>query len=221
MKVIGVSDLHGTLPAVEPCDLLLVAGDICPVSDHSIATQAQFLGGPFAEWLERVPAKHVVGVAGNHDFIFEHEPRLVPEGLRWHYLQDADATIEGLKVYGTPWQPWFYDWAFNLREPELARKWELIPEDTDVLVCHGPPYGYGDAVPRRQGPPAYQGSPSLLEAVKRVKPRLMVYGHLHEGRGRWDLGHADGSVTTLANVTLVDVSYRPVYPPMAFELPES
>src|SRR4051794_31800910 len=91
VKVVAASDLHGHLPAVPPCDLLLLAGDLCPVSDHSTSTQAEFLGGPFRDWLETVPAKHVVGIAGNHDFIFERDPEQGPRGLGGAYLPDGSA----------------------------------------------------------------------------------------------------------------------------------
>src|SRR5437588_4704415 len=127
MKITAVSDLHGHLPAIGPCDLLLLAGDLCPVKDHSTFAQMKFLVGPFADWLERVPAGRVVGVAGNHDFIFEKKPDLVPRNLRWDYLQDSGVAIGGMKIYGTPWQPWFNDWAFNLYEEDLVKKWVKIP----------------------------------------------------------------------------------------------
>jgi predicted phosphohydrolase len=218
MLVTAVADLHGNLPDVSPCDLLLIAGDICPARDHSLAAQRLFLDGPFRRWLDAVPAGHVVGVAGNHDFLFERAPDRVPAGLRWTYLQDTATTIAGLgglKVYGTPWQPVFFDWAFNLTEPELARKWELIPDDVDVLVFHGPPAGYGDLTVRGDR----TGSPSQLEAIRRVKPELAVFGHIHEGRGQWTLEVGNGRSTLLANVTVVDVRYRPTFPPATFELP--
>src|SRR4051794_33499553 len=118
---------------------------------------------------------------GNHDFIFERQPDLVPKSLRWTYLQDSSVEIDGLKIYGTPWQPWFYDWAFNLSEEELAKKWEMIPASTDILVCHGPPRGYGDVTQDNRR----VGSPSLWDAIFRIRPRLCVFGHIHEGRGRW------------------------------------
>ena len=219
MKIVALSDQHGSLPEVEPCDLLLIAGDICHVKDHSTQGQLQFLAGPFSDWLDRVPAEHVVGVAGNHDWIFQLEPRLVPKSLRWEYLEDRAVSVGGLSIYGTPWQPVFFDWAFNLPEDLLAKKWEMIPDGVDVLLCHGPPHGYGDLVsPRSWARGGHQGSTTLLEAVRRVKPRLMVFGHIHEGRGRWEIDHGDGRTTILANVTVVDASYRSVYPPMAFEL---
>src|SRR4051794_2538142 len=214
--VVAASDLHGHLPSVPPCDLLLLAGDLCPVSDHSTSTQAQFLGGPFKDWLEKGPAKQVVGIAGNHDFIFERDPEQVPRGLRWTYLQDASAVLGGLKVHGTPWQPWFYDWAFNLRtEEEMAERWAMILDDTDILVCHGPPRGYGDLTVRGD----HTGSTSLLERIERVRPRLVVFGHIHEGHGHWTLDGRPGERTVrLANVSLVDVRYRVAHEPMTFEL---
>lgn len=213
MIVTALSDPHGNLIDITPCDLLLIAGDICPVRDHSLPNQREFLDGPFRRWLEEIPARHVVGIAGNHDFIFELAPGRIPTGLRWNYLQDESTTVEGLSIYGTPWQPWFHDWAFNLQEPELAKKWEKIPLGTDVLVVHGPPRGYGDlAVDGRS-----TGSPSLLEAIRRIKPRLTVFGHIHEGRGQWEI-QVDDQTLLLANATLLDLRYRLVYPPLHFQM---
>jgi hypothetical protein len=211
--IVAVSDMHGILPAIPPCDLLLVAGDVCPVMDHSIPSQRRFLDYPFRRWLQDAPAKHVVGIAGNHDFIFEHDPGGVPAGLRWIYLQDSSTEIDGLHIYGTPWQPWFYDWAFNLYEPELEKKFAMIPVDTDILVCHGPPLGVGD----RNSAGKDTGSPSLTAAIHRVRPRLTVFGHIHEGRGQWTID-LEGKQCILANVSVLDQRYNPVHPPMRFEI---
>jgi Icc-related predicted phosphoesterase len=213
MKVVAVSDLHGNLPSIPPCDLLLLAGDLAPLRNHKLPYQAEWLDKTFRAWLERVPARKVIGVAGNHDFIFEQAPESVPRDLPWTYLQDSGTTWEGLRIWGTPWQPWFYDWAFNLHEPELAPKWALIPADTDVLVLHGPPYGYGDGVPERDGNVRHCGSPSLLARIEAIGPRLVTFGHIHEGRGEWRLGR-----TVLANVTLVDAGYDVAYAPWEHDL---
>jgi hypothetical protein len=133
--------------------------------------------------------------------------------LPWVYLQDGATTCQGLKIYGTPWQPRFFDWAFNLDEPDLERIWAVIPDDTDVLVTHGPPYGHGDFAPRPGGG-EHVGSPSLAKRVAELKRlKLMVYGHIHEGRGLYRLGDA-----VLANVSLLDGQYRPVHEPMVFEV---
>jgi Icc-related predicted phosphoesterase len=213
MKVVAVSDLHGNLPAIPPCDLLLLAGDITPVRDHRLSHQAEWLDTTFRAWLKQVPARKVIGVAGNHDFIFEQAPERVPRDLPWTYLQDSGTTWEGLRIWGTPWQPWFFDWAFNLHEPELVAKWALIPTGTDILVLHGPPFGYGDGVPERDGKVRRCGSPGLLARIEEIKPHLVVFGHIHEGRGEWRLGR-----TVLANVTLVDEGYDAVYQAWEHEL---
>jgi Icc-related predicted phosphoesterase len=213
MKVMALSDLHGNLPDDLPaCDLLLLAGDLTPVSNHQLAFQASWLDREFRAWLQRVPARKVVGVAGNHDFIFEKAPYLLPEGLPWTYLQDSGTEWEGWKIWGTPWQPWFFDWAFNGDPERLKRQWALIPADTDILVLHGPPYGYGDGVPEDAGVRRC-GCPLLLERIQQVRPRLVVYGHIHEGRGEWQLGP-----TRLANVTLLDEDYRLRHQPWVIEL---
>src|SRR4051812_41277835 len=96
--VVAISDIHGNLISVPECDILLIAGDICPTM--WAAPQAQWLRGPFADWLNRIPAKEVVGVAGNHDWIFQQGPELVT-GLRWHYLRDEAIKLFGLTIYGT------------------------------------------------------------------------------------------------------------------------
>ena len=213
MKIVAMSDLHGYLPAEVPeCDLLLLAGDLTPVHDHDPFFQARWLRDAFREWLNRLPARQIIGVAGNHDFVFEQAAELVPRDLPWTYLQDSGVEWEGLRIWGTPWQPIFFDWAFNGDPQKLKRQWDLIPEETDILLLHGPPYGYGDSVPERGGIRRC-GCPHLLERIREIQPRLAVFGHIHEGRGQWQLGR-----TTLANFTLLDAAYRPVHEPWVWQL---
>ncbi len=231
MKIIALSDLHGNLPEQLPaCDLLLLAGDLCPLQSHDFAFQAGWLDTEFREWLYEQKARRIVGVAGNHDFVFERAPHLLPRDLPWRYLQDAGFNWNGVKIWGTPWQPWFWDWAFNGDPERLQRQWRLIPDETDILVVHGPPFGYGDGIPENLSPQPpspdrrggqggsgsgvrHAGCPWLLERIQEIKPKLVVFGHIHEGRGEWQLGP-----TRLANVTLVDEAYEPVYPPWTCEL---
>src|SRR4051794_16941429 len=139
--ILAVSDLHGHLPAIPECDILLIAGDICPYSQVSL--QAGWLQDAFNHWLEGIPAREVVAVAGNHDWVFARAPHLVPR-LRWHYLEDRGVELFGLRIYGTPWQPRFHNWAFNLDEPELEFKFNGIPAGTDIVVSHSAPFGFGD-----------------------------------------------------------------------------
>lgn len=219
MRVVCVSDLHENLPEVPDCDLLLVAGDISYAFKGDLPAKQGFLVGPFKNWLDEIPADEVVVVAGNHDQSIEQWG--LPSGLRCHYLQDAGTTVKGLKVWGTPWQPWFYNWAFNAPEyggeEFLADKFSDIPDDTDIVVCHGPPRGYGDQVgdphiSDRSGQPRV-GSTSLTAALERVQPRLMVCGHIHSGYGRYQLGD-----TKVVNGALVNNEYRPVNPLIEVEL---
>lgn len=217
MHIVAIADQHGYLPEIPACDLLLIAGDICPIADHSISAQYDFLAGPFREWLDRVPARHVIATWGNHDFIGQESPDLVPK-LRWQMLLDRATTVDGWRVYGTPWQPEFCDWAFNLTEAQLARKWELIDPRTEILVCHGPPRGFGDNVPRIGRADEPVGSPSLLARIEKIRPRLVVFGHIHNGRGSWELP-GDPPVT-LANVAVLDERYHPAYKPVVFDLPD-
>jgi predicted phosphodiesterase len=212
MKIVALSDMHGQLPRQVPaCDLLLLAGDATPVVNHGLNFQASWLDGEFRSWLKHLPARKIIGIAGNHDLVFEHAPEKVPSDLPWTYLQDSGITWEGLHIWGTPWQPWFWDWAFNGNPDRLQRQWALIPNDTDILVVHGPPRGYGDGVPEKDGV-RLCGCPYLLERIKEIQPRLVVFGHIHEGRGEWQLGRS-----RLANVTIVDAQYRAAYDPYVLE----
>ncbi len=182
-------------------------------ADGALEAKQQFLEGPVREWLEHVPADEVVLVAGNHDQSVEAWG--LPEGLRCHYLEDEGVELFGLSIWGTPWQPWFNDWAFNAPQVDgetfLASKFERIPQRTDIVVCHGPPYGYGD----RNGPPwrEHVGSTALTATLERVRPELMICGHIHPGYGQYRLGP-----TEVINAALVDDAYRLVNPVVELEL---
>jgi Calcineurin-like phosphoesterase len=131
-------------------------------------------------------------VAGNHDQSIEALG--LPSGLRCHYLEDDGIELFGLELWGTPWQPWFNDWAFNARLRNsnlfLASRSSLIPADTDVVVCHGPPPGYGDHY-GEPGEDAHVGSTAMTETLERLQPRLVVCGHIHSGYGRYELGDSE------------------------------
>lgn len=197
LRIVAACDLHGILPAIPTCDLLLLGGDLCP--DGNAVQQARWLDGPFRAWLREVPTQETVAVAGNHDFLFENAPQLVPT-LKWHYLQDSGVELFGFKLWGTPWQPVFYDWAFNLKEADLARKWKLIPTDTDILLLHGPPFGFGDR--NLQG--EHTGSPSLTRRIEVVQPALVICGHIHEARGEYRIRQS-----RVINASQLDVRYQP------------
>lgn len=224
----AISDQHGFLPRVPPCDLLLIAGDIVPLGvQHDYGRSRSWLRGPFRQWLDRLSVGEVIAIAGNHDFWALSVGAGRHDGLfdiPWVYLCDAThRTISGLRVHGTPWQLEFTGgWAFEGGETLLAERFSLVPENTDILLVHGPPYGTGDRGPvRSSGGSATQhaGSIALLNTIRRVNPQLTVFGHIHEGGGELArIDPDDFSSGLLANVSILDGNYRPVRRPAQFTL---
>ena len=131
--------------------------------------------------LFQLPYKHKIVIAGNHELGWDSDTKdLKNELTNCTYLEDSSVEINGLKIYGTPYQPEFGRWAFNLeRGRECLDKWNQIPSDTDILVTHGPPLGFGDECKRGNR----AGCVDLLHTVQqRVKPKYHIFGHIHEGK---------------------------------------
>lgn len=216
MRLVLTSDLHGHLPAVPTCDVLLIAGDVCPIENHDLTFQADWLRETFVPWLSKAPARQKFFIAGNHDFVFAELPEMVAD-IDWPgvYLQDSGLTWEGVTFWGSPWANELPGWPFTAPEGDLEVYWSLIAPATQVLLVHGPPFGYGDeVVGRRTGDTLHVGSRSLCEMLDRLpKLRLVVYGHIHEAEG---VCFRNG--VTLVNASLMDVSYKPVNPPRVFDL---
>lgn len=182
MKLVLIADTHGRHGSIDipDGDVLIHAGDF----STWIGTLDEL--HQFNEFLGGLPHPHKIMIAGNHDFCFEREnaeSRIMLTHA--HYLQDDEIEIDGVKFYGAPWQPEFLNLAFNVPRGEaLRRKWDLIPSDTDVLITHGPPYGIGDRTLSGQ----HVGCEDLLARVQEIKPRIHVFGHIHEGRGMMEIG---------------------------------
>jgi hypothetical protein len=118
-------------------------------------------------------------------------------------------TIEGITFWGSPWQPWFFDWAFNLRRgPAIAANWSLIPDATDVLVTHGPPMGILDAIGTE-----HVGCLDLDKRVTQLRPKVHIFGHIHEGSGEQE---RDG--THYVNASICDAQYLPLNPARTIDL---
>lgn len=204
-KVIyALSDMHGRLPEVPECDLCVIAGDICPVEDHNVIFQSEWLDTVFRRWLQSVPARKIVGIAGNHDFIFDRIPALVPPDLPWVYLEDESYHFEGIDMYGTPYQKWFNGWPFMRTEEELEVLWKDMPA-CDIVICHGPPHGAGDIDPHGE----VCGSEVLARKLQELNIPWCICGHIHENYGVHKLGN-----TNVANVAILDNHYDLVYSPM-------
>lgn len=178
LKFVAISDTHcrhRTL-RLPKGDVLLHAGDISYKSNR--AEVADFLG-----WFAEQPFSHKIFIAGNHDFFFEKEKidvirRMLPDGVQ--YLKDEAICINGVKIWGSPYTPWFYRWAFNKRRGgPLAQHWSHIPPDADILLTHGPVYGILDMVLNGES----AGDKDLLKKVLDIKPKVHVCGHIHESYG--------------------------------------
>jgi predicted phosphodiesterase len=218
MRIVCLSDTHSFHwdLAVPDGDVLVHAGDMTLQGTRAELER-------FAEWFVPLPHRHKVVIAGNHDWLFQREPELARRCLGdVGYLQDSGLAIGGLRFWGSPWQPWFLSWAFNLpRGRPLREKWSQIPEGTDVLITHGPPFGIHDRVakvfPRVVsaviGQGEHVGCRDLLAAVTRLAPRLHVFGHIHEGYGSTRRGE-----TLHVNASICDARYRPANPPHVVDL---
>lgn len=184
MRITFISDTHTLERSLKlpGGDVLIHSGDIMN-SGWNYADITNFL-----KWFEAQPYDELIFIAGNHDRRFETDPLDVKEILEGFpaitYLQDDWVEVDDIKIYGSPWQPEFYNWAFNLSKggPGLMSKWEAIPQDTGILITHGPPQDHLDV----SGPP--YNEPHLGCALLRVKvdeqpPKIHVFGHIHGGHG--------------------------------------
>lgn len=157
-------------------DVLIHSGDISSLGHrHEIKN--------FLDWFSNTNFTHKIFIAGNHDFWFEKNQDINQEykdkGV--HYLFDNSVEIDGVKFYGSPWQPEFNNWAFNLpRGEKLAEKWQMIPNDVDVLITHGPAYGMLDYTMQGQ----QVGCQDLFHRIMEVKPKIHVCGHIHWAYGQ-------------------------------------
>ncbi len=207
-RIVAISDTHRMHDrlVIPEGDILVHAGDFC---GHGHLREAI----AFVAWLEAQPHLRKVVIAGNHDVSLEALPgagaQLFGEALT--YLFDSGANVGGLKFYGSPWQPAFFDWAFNLpRGAPLRDKWQGIPDALDVLVTHGPPHGVLDANAALEA----CGCVDLRDAIDRTKPRVHIFGHIHEGYGHvW----RDGVLHINASSCTVD--YRPTNAPIVIDVP--
>ena len=225
VRLVCISDTHCihrqiTLPEG---DILIHTGDVTKVG--RMETWVDFL-----DWFSSQSFRYKILIAGNHDITLDL-PFYADNWRRFHrqqenvaeiqallteyddivYLQDQALQIEGIQFYGSPWQPTFFQWAFNAsRDHHIAEKWTRIPAHTDVLLTHGPPLGYGDRC--KTGLRA--GCAHLLhEVMYRIQPKVHIFGHIHEHYG---LFH--NQKTQFVNASSCNLLYRYSHSPVIIDM---
>lgn len=198
MKLTFISDTHSVHEKLklEEGDILFHCGDMTKRGELREVNNV-------AHYLNRQPFRYKVVIAGNHDFCFENKYRKEAEKvLNDHgiiYLNDSFVEIEGIKIWGSPIQPYFYNWAFNRKRGEEIRKhWDLIPNDIHILLTHGPPNGVLDSLYSGEA----VGCEDLMKRVSYIKPRIHAFGHIHESYGTKIVGP-----TRFINACITDLRY--------------
>lgn len=228
LKICAISDTHNRhkqIKAFQDYNSYLgeevepLSGDIIIHAGDATGQGRQSEIESFIEWFGQLDFRYKIFVPGNHDYGFETNQtlyRTLCEKNGIILLNHESITIEGVKIFGSPWTPWFYDWAFNAgrtiteaafyKKPFIGDLWSTIPKDTNILVTHGPAYGvldellYVDGTPKGQ----YVGCVELAKKIKEIKPDLHICGHIHCGYGQL---HWEG--TSYYNVSVCDEMYTP------------
>ena len=205
-KIVCISDTHGQHRSLNlpEGDILIHAGDISRVGKLNEIIE-------FNSWLGTLNYKHKIIIAGNHDFIFENEYNLAKSLItNAIYLEDSGVEIEGIKFWGSPVSPRFYDWAFNRdRGEDIKKHWDKIPKNIDVLITHGPPYGVLDKTVSGEN----VGCEDLLSKIQEIKPKFSIFGHIHEGYGIFK----DKGITFI-NACSLNERYKIKHDPIVFEI---
>lgn len=211
-KICAISDLHEQWADVQvpECDILVIAGDITYEGkwDRLYA---------FVAWMDMLKAngvcKDIVVIAGNHDLTAQTNPERFAALMKEScvYLNDTVENVQGLTFFGSPWTPFFYNWAFNAhRGPAIAAHWAMCPDGVDVVVTHGPPFGVCDVIPDGR----HVGCVDLRnEMLERVQPKLLICGHIHHSYGYGMLGN-----TLVMNAASCTERYKPTNPPLVVTL---
>lgn len=232
MRIVALSDQHGFLPAIPPCDLLIVAGDVCPdrigpsLAEHDPPRQKAWFDHHLRPWLARSPAAHKILTWGNHDWCGQQcgfdgdSPTAAPSTTVQILVDDitsvpaCEAAGGAISIWATPWSNRFQNWAFMKSRAELAAVYAAIPDGIDILVSHQPPYGLGDRYQHIDtGEIEHLGSRELLAAIERIRPRLVICGHMHGGYGCYE---HEG--IPIYNVSVVNDQYQLIRPPTVIEI---
>lgn len=218
MKILCISDTHTKHKLIpsrfienvdNSVDTIVHAGDV-----SSRGYKGEIID--FLKWYNELNFKNKILIAGNHDFYFEEgKPEDIAAMLAEYpnitYLNDSGVEIDGVKFWGSPVQPWFYNWAFNRRGTDICKHWDMIPNDTHVLLTHGPVKNYLDMTQRGES----VGCPYLLDKISQMSNlKLHVCGHIHEAYGRVDF--PEGGV--FVNASVLNLRYEMAHYPIQVEI---
>lgn len=210
IKITAVSDTHKDYRKLKLTsgDIFIHAGDIdCYRYDVELVD--------FNKWLGKLDFKYKIVIGGNHDGYLENLGiNTIQEKLtNGIYLENSSVTIEGIKFYGSPITPRFLNWSFMAnRGEDIDRYWDCIPEDTDVLITHGPPYGILDRTLNANGTIGdIVGCFELRKRINEIKPKYHIFGHIH-----FDYGTLKYDNTTFYNVSVMNEQYELVNKPTEF-----
>ena len=210
MRILHISDTHGfhsTFPEsrFDGIDVVIHSGD-CSNYYNPIINEQEVRS--FIEWYRNVPVKHKIYVAGNHDTSIERRlvtpAHFAEAGII--YLENTSTTIDGIKFWGSPHTPTFGEWAFMKKREKINRVWEIIPEDTDVLIVHGPPKGVRDLSFDRNNNLEMCGCSALMKRCLVIKPKLVAFGHIHNMDGvdtNQGVSHYSNTPTIFSNAACV------------------
>lgn len=206
MDVVCISDTHMTKPELPDGDLLIHAGDLTYRGRPSELGQQR-------RWLSEQMHRYKVIIPGNHDFGFEEDfaryrDEFAIDGIT--VLNDSGITIEGVKIWGSPISPFFNNWAFNrFRGEQIQYHWDLIPDDTEILITHGPPLGILDDVSGER-----VGCEDLLDRIKSLnRLKLHIFGHIHDPHGeRCAFG------IRFVNASVLNDKYEEIFKPICLTL---
>lgn len=207
LKIVAISDTHNKYSklVIPECDILISAGDY---SFRGTPTEVN----QFHEWFNKQPAKYKISVQGNHELgvekMFSVSQMIAKDKCPGvHFIDEGLVEIEGIKIWCSAITPEFCGWAWNRFPNEIQKHWDMIPDDTDILVTHGPPYGILDQTTYANGEirPEHLGCPKLMERIKIIKPDLHFFGHIHHGGGR----AVNAFSTTFCNAAICDEMYYP------------
>jgi Icc-related predicted phosphoesterase len=224
MRLCFFSDTHGHHRNVKipPSDILICGGDFSP--NGKLRDVVDFI-----DWFERQVSDYKILIAGNHDISFDgskfsndQKPDWLQDLLNSYtaypfnfYLENTGIEIKSIKFWGSPVTPDFYPqtWAFNKpRGEEIAEVWKQIPDNTDVVITHGPPIGFGDFIPSQN---TKVGCTDLYNRLIEVKPKIHCFGHIHEGNSI-----IDDPITGIkfCNGAICDEYYDPINKPHIIEI---